>query len=189
MSLLLVQARIFANLAHATQRYGTQPYVVHLDRVVELLKQTGYGDNEPLLVAGYLHDILEDTSMTTAEVEAQFGEHIRKTVELVTDPPGVNRKERKAKLYQKLADQPEAMAIKLADRCANLENCLEDTAKGDPRSKLGMYFKEKDGFEALRVGLNYTFNKELWKHLDFLFSLAPNGMKLAWCPAFAPSKP
>jgi (p)ppGpp synthase/HD superfamily hydrolase len=46
---------------HGEQRYGDHPYGVHLDAVVEILREYGH---EALVPAGYLHDTLEDTDAT-----------------------------------------------------------------------------------------------------------------------------
>jgi guanosine-3',5'-bis(diphosphate) 3'-pyrophosphohydrolase len=92
------QARIFAIAAHAEQKYGHHPYSFHLDAVAALASPYG----EEAVVVAYLHDTAEDTQITIAEVESKFGSKVAACVSLLTDEPGANRKERKAKAYAKL---------------------------------------------------------------------------------------
>ncbi|NJK44821.1 MAG: hypothetical protein HC933_11530 [Pleurocapsa sp. SU_196_0] len=70
----LRQARTLALEAHADQRYGDQPYVVHLERVVSVLEQFGVtpetSSGEALLCAAWLHDSLEDTNLEATRIEA-----------------------------------------------------------------------------------------------------------------------
>ena len=53
--------RSFAIAAHGDQRYGDQPYAVHLDRVAGLLAEHGHAEVVPV---GFLHDVLEDTEVS-----------------------------------------------------------------------------------------------------------------------------
>ena len=120
------QARSFAIAAHGEQKYGDYPYSYHLDAVAAIAAR--YGD-EAAIVA-YLHDTVEDTNATLAEVERQFGPKIAACVALLTDEPGANRKERKAKTYAKLAQVSGptelALLVKVADRLANVRACIQD---------------------------------------------------------------
>jgi len=146
MTDVVQRARAFAVKAHADQRYGDAPYVVHLDAVVALLSPY----DEAHRVAGYLHDAVEDTPATVAEIEAQFGGPVARWVALLTDEPGSNRKERKAKTYAKLANvvhpgpDSGALVVKAADRLANVRACgCEANA-----NKLAMYRAEHAAFRA-----------------------------------------
>lgn len=123
LAALKQQARAFALAAHGAQQYGDQPYSHHLDAVAALVEP--YGD-EAAAVA-YLHDTVEDTAATLAEIEHCFGPHVSACVALLTDEPGASRKERKAKTYAKLAAQGSlelALLVKAADRLANVRACI-----------------------------------------------------------------
>jgi hypothetical protein len=85
-------ARTYAIAMHGDQKYGPHPYVHHLDAVVALLQPYG----EKARVVGYLHDVVEDTDATVADVQERFGDLVARCVSLLTDAPGANRKERKA---------------------------------------------------------------------------------------------
>ncbi len=119
-------ARNFAMTAHGDQRYGAHPYVVHLDAVAQLALP--YGDDAMRIA--YLHDTVEDTDVTVDQVAALFGPHVAACVALLTDQPGANRKERKAKTYARLAEVSGplelALIVKAADRLANVRACVAD---------------------------------------------------------------
>lgn len=91
-------ARDFSIAAHGDQRYGVNPYSVHLDAVTEIVSPYG----EDAQVIAYLHDVVEDTPVKIDVIREQFGDKIAACVSLLTDEPGVNRKERKARTNAKL---------------------------------------------------------------------------------------
>lgn len=158
------RARAFAVAAHGEQKYGEQPYVVHLDAVAALL--TPFGEEAQTL--GYLHDVLEDTVTTSEELRREFGDCITHLVGLLTDEPGVNRKERKARTNAKLADvagdSELALVVKAADRLANLRESAQTTAG----SKLKMYAREHAAFRqaVYRPGLC----DEFWREMDAILN-------------------
>ncbi len=167
-------ARDFAIQAHGGQRYGEHPYEHHLDAVVALLGP--HGDDAQ--VTGYLHDVVEDTTVPLDRIEAEFGLLVRNCVALLTDEPGADRAEKKerthAKLAQVAAGSPEALAliVKAADRLANLRECATGIARGDERSarKLARYRTEHAAFRAAvhRQGLC----EEWWSEIESLIHLA-----------------
>lgn len=117
---LVERARAFALAAHGGQRYGEEPYAVHLDAVARLAEP--YGVEAQVL--GYLHDVAEDTEVGFEQIRDTFGLHAAHCVALVTDCPGATRAERKALTNAKLAEVDEALQValivKAADRLANL---------------------------------------------------------------------
>lgn len=119
-------ARTYAVEMHADQKYGAHPYVHHLDAVVTLLLPYGVQAQ----VIGYLHDVVEDTEATVADVQSRFGDLVARCVALLTDAPGANRKERKAKTYAALSQvsgaEELALVVKAADRLANVRACVAD---------------------------------------------------------------
>jgi guanosine-3',5'-bis(diphosphate) 3'-pyrophosphohydrolase len=154
------QARAFAISAHGEQKYGDRPYSFHLDAVAAIAKPYG----EDAVVVAFLHDTVEDTQATIQEVEAKFGPKVAACVSLLTDEPGANRKERKAKTYAKLAEvhgpNELALVVKAADRLANVRACLADRK----RAMWELYRSEHPVFKqaAYRVGLS----ESLWSELD-----------------------
>lgn len=150
----------FAVDAHGDQKYGDQPYEVHLKAVAEIAAP--YGDDAQAIA--YLHDVAEDTATTLDIIRHHFGDLIASHVALLTDEAGSNRKERKAKTNAKLKaveeDHQFALIVKAADRLAN----LRASTNSSDSSKLQMYRREQDAFReaAFRPGLC----DELWNEMD-----------------------
>lgn len=95
----LILARHFAMGAHREQMYGDKPYVVHLDAVADVLREVGTSDHSRLYDVAYLHDVMEDCGITRATIARLFGDGVAEIVELVTDKPGKNRRERHEATY------------------------------------------------------------------------------------------
>lgn len=148
----------FAEKWHAGQTYGNDSYVRHLKDVVEVLKSWGFANDEPTLIAGIFHDILEDTKATKEDLLQVYNSYVvYNAVRLVTDPDGVNRAARKQALYAQYEDQSStamsvliAARVKLADRYCN----HRETINTKDRDKMEMYVKEFPEF--LRVFTKYS---------------------------------
>lgn len=138
-------AQKFASISHAAvgQTYDNKPYSEHLQAVVDILMDFGEY-SRTILAAGWLHDLVEDTGISLETVKDLFGNDIATLVGALTDEPGLNRKERKAKTYQKIRETPGAIQIKLADRLANVRQGL---ASNNRRMFL-MYLNEMPTFCA-----------------------------------------
>ena len=82
------------------------------------------GQPSPLVVAGVLHDVLEDTDVTAGELEATFGTEIADIVGALTQDPSITKyRPRKAALRaQILKAGPDAAAVSLADKIAKLQS-------------------------------------------------------------------
>jgi hypothetical protein len=120
----------FAKVAHEgqTRKGSSEPYFQHVHRVAQSLRAEGWGS--PVVAAGYLHDVVEDTDATIEDIHELFGERVAEYVEILTDPPKSkrfpNRKARKAEVVRKLSQAPyHARAIKLADIEDNLRSVEE----------------------------------------------------------------
>lgn len=163
--MLVDDARAFAVQAHGAQLYGAHPYSVHLDAVAELVGPFG----ETAQVVAYLHDAVEDTQLSLEDVRTKFGELVAECVGLLTDAPGANRKERKAKTYARLASvsgQAElALVVKAADRLANVRACVREGNVGLWR----VYHGEHEAFRAAAYRAGQCDG--IWRELDQL--LAP----------------
>jgi len=141
--------------------YGQHRYSHHLDAVAELARP--YGDDAQTVA--YLHDVKEDVEGMTLELLREpFGDEVTEAVDLLSDPPGATRKERKAKAYARLAVTSSRLAliVKPCDRLANLRACVAD---GNARL-LEVYRSEHPAFReaAYRPGLC----DEIWSELDEL---------------------
>jgi len=151
------RAREYAVEAHRGQQYGTKPYHVHLDAVVEVLRRFGHRDLETL-AAGYLHDVLEDTETEFHALSREFGEVVAALVDACTDGAGANRAERKERPYRLIPKTPGALLVKLADRIANVEASRESGSR-----LLSMYRKEHPEFERRLRGPSAA--EPMWAHL------------------------
>jgi len=136
-----------------------QYLIKHAMRVAERLRKLGLP--EYVVIAGLMHDVIEDTGATFAEINERFGYQIACLTYSVTDEPGKNRRERKEKTFPKIMSNQHSILIKLCDRIDNVEQCL---LKGD--DKINMYRKEHNQFrDALRCK---SGAEELWTELDAL---------------------
>jgi (p)ppGpp synthase/HD superfamily hydrolase len=154
------ESRMVSIQAHGNQTYDDiYPYKKHLDDVVEVLKRFGYAGK--YLVAGYLHDIIEDTSLSYNKVKKFYGYEVAEMVYCVTDELGRNREEKKRKTLPKTASNPDAIIVKLADRIANIEH----------GGKIDMYAKEYSQFKGA-LHLNSPKGSEpMWEHLETLLKI------------------
>jgi len=151
-------AREFAIRAHADQKYANGPYVAHLDAVVDVLKEFGHFD-QALLDAAYLHDVLEDTDTDAGDLCNWFYAETIELVVAVTDQPGRNRAERHAATYPRIAANPKAVTLKLADRIANVRASIKMVGHG------AMYGDEYPAFKAALQGEHHG---AMWRELDRL---------------------
>src|SRR5438128_11470606 len=82
------EALSFAVQAHGAakqERKGTDfPYVSHPIRVAEILDR--FGCSEDVIVAGFLHDAIEDANITAEEIGAAFSQRVAALVTAVSEP-------------------------------------------------------------------------------------------------------
>jgi len=139
MSYRVEQALRMAAVAHAgqTRRSSHVPYVGHAFAVAWILDRAGF--DEDTVVAGLLHDVVEDTQITLEEIASRFGPHVAGLVgvcsEKKTDTEGRKRPwiDRKRDHLNALASAPiEARAIILADKLHNLISIEIDLQEGRP---------------------------------------------------------
>ncbi len=122
----LLRAAEFAAHAHRTQRDKGElggPYVNHLIEVARLLAEAGAP--HPVVLAGLLHDTVEDTDVTEAELADRFGAEVAALVAEVTDDKSLPKAERKALQVAKAPHKsPGGKMIKLADKTSNLRRLI-----------------------------------------------------------------
>jgi (p)ppGpp synthase/HD superfamily hydrolase len=122
----------FAIRAHGaqTRKGGDIPYVSHVLAVASLVLEAG-GD-EDMAIAGLLHDTIEDTDVTAADIESEFGSRVAFIVEGCTDtdempkPPWRPRKERYIAHMQSPETPDDVLAVSLADKLHNARSILAD---------------------------------------------------------------
>jgi (p)ppGpp synthase/HD superfamily hydrolase len=114
-------------------RWDGAPFILHPLAVASLLANTGQDD--PVVVAGALHDILEKTDTTREELEQLVGPEIAAIVAAVTEDPSIeDYVERKRELRERTArGGPGALAVAAADKVANVRDLrAQVTLRGAP---------------------------------------------------------
>jgi (p)ppGpp synthase/HD superfamily hydrolase len=109
------------------------PYVSHLAGVTVVLARHGFDDE--VIAAGALHDAVEDTEATLAELAAEFGTRVAELVAHCSEPDkSLSWEQRKADYLARFPGKPwAAQAITLADKIDNLESILVCARQhGDP---------------------------------------------------------
>jgi guanosine-3',5'-bis(diphosphate) 3'-pyrophosphohydrolase len=117
----------FIEEKHSNQvRASGEPYITHPIEVALTLAQMGLDINT--VVAGLLHDVLEDTQTTYQELEEKFGKQVASIVQGVTKLGKLEFRdiqEQKAENYRKLilatARDLRVILVKLADRLHNMK--------------------------------------------------------------------
>ena len=125
--LVLQKAYVFAGKAHKGQvRRSGEPYLSHPLEVTDFLADMKL--DRTTLVAALLHDVLEDTDATAADIRENFGKEVADLVEGVTKisrvqevSPEVRRAETIRKIILAMTDDIRVIFIKLADRIHNLK--------------------------------------------------------------------
>jgi GTP diphosphokinase / guanosine-3',5'-bis(diphosphate) 3'-diphosphatase len=115
-----------AESCHAGQmRKSGDPYLVHPLRVARML--AGLGLDTPSVVAGILHDTVEDSELTVVELTERFGREIALLVDGVTKLgkiPYLSRRENQAVSFRKLlvamSRDIRVLLVKLCDRVDNM---------------------------------------------------------------------
>src|SRR4051794_39580089 len=114
----------FVAQAHAGQKYGEEPYVNHVRRVAERLREHG----EWAVMAGLLHDWLEDCAGDLGYLYDQGYPDI--VIEAV-DAVSLREHEQYDDLIMRAAAHPLGCLVKLCDNADNMSR-LDDLAKTDP---------------------------------------------------------
>jgi (p)ppGpp synthase/HD superfamily hydrolase len=182
----------FAAKHHDRQvRKGTKlPYLTHPANVAVIL--TRYDRDEQTVVAGILHDVVEDCvrdgytkEMLEQRIGDKFGEHVLETVLAVThrrlndEGEELSSDERKTDYLERLVDAPEsALWVCAADKVHNANSILSDLRRtSDPGSVWSRFSVGKAGtvrwyrqvLERLReLGFNEPIVAELAEAVDEL---------------------
>ena len=128
-------------------RASGEPYVLHPLEVALVLSEMKL--DSTAIAAGLLHDAVEDTPVTTADITAKFGEQVAHIVEGVTKIDKIefaNREDRQAENVRKMllamVSDVRVVLIKLADRLHNmrtLEHLPQEKRQSIARETLDIY--------------------------------------------------
>ena len=159
-----------APLAHRgqTRADGVTPYIFHPMRVEQLVASWGAKDLHPwwepgaeellrMRAAALMHDIVEDTTYSLETLDGfGFSHELLDLVDLLTKPdsgpagPGY---------YKRIATSQEALVVKCADRCSNLEDAIKSVKDGDDVERWRAY-AEKTARDVLPL-----YEELQWSHL------------------------
>lgn len=128
---LAERARRFATKAHGAidqrRKYTNAPYIVHPQAVMEIVSSVPH--DEAMLAAAWLHDTVEDTPTTLADIESHFGAEVAGLVGMLTNVSvgsADNRYQRKNRdRHHSASASPQAKTIKLADLIDNTRSLLQ----------------------------------------------------------------
>jgi len=142
---LFVKAVAFAAEKHRNQRRkdaDASPYINHPITLANVLANEGGISDISILCAAVLHDTIEDTNTTAAELEDIFGKKITTIVLEVTDDKGLDKDVRKQKqIEHALHISREAKLVKLADKISNLRDILTSPPADWPGERKQTYFE------------------------------------------------
>ncbi|WP_298191244.1 HD domain-containing protein [Novosphingobium sp.] len=123
---LVLDAAAFAADKHRRQRRKdaeATPYINHPLALATILAREGGVTDAEVIAAALLHDTVEDTETTLAELEARFGSVVAAMVAEVTDDKALPKAVRKQLQIAHAAHKsPGAKLVKLADKIANLRD-------------------------------------------------------------------
>ncbi|MCK6639973.1 MAG: HD domain-containing protein [Bacteroidia bacterium] len=121
------QALVFASRAHAGQhrKDGRTPYINHPIEVMNLVTEYCSDPDEEVLIAALLHDVVEDTMITDAEIRAAFGARVARLVAELTDDKTLSKEERKRlQLSEVHLLSNDGKLLRLCDKICNVYDII-----------------------------------------------------------------
>ena len=162
---LVMRAAQFAADRHKAQRRkgaAREPYVNHVLEVAMLLAQASDGKDPDLVVAGLLHDLVEDQGVSADEVATKFGVGVAALVLEVTEDKSLPTAERRRLQIAHAAHKsPRARMLKIADVVSNLRALRQSPPADWPADRQQQYLQWAHDLVAGCRGIN--------AHLDRAF--------------------
>lgn len=172
MSLVqILRAASFAAEKHKSQRRkdrAASPYINHPLAVAETLGRHGVTD--PVAIqAALLHDTVEDTETSRAELDAEFGEEVTAVVMEVTDDKSLPKEQRKRlQIEHAPAISDAAKLVKLGDKICNARDVSENPPADWSEERRREYLEWTRQVVAGCRGVN----ADLERHFDELLEAA-----------------
>lgn len=171
------KALAFAARAHRAvkqERKGTDfPYIAHPIRVAEILDR--FGCDEDVIVAGFLHDTIEDANVTEDEISTAFTPRIAALVAAVSEQdkslPWKTRKQHTIEHLEGESD-PQVLALAAADKLDNVR-AITDTLRHLGPEKTWALFNAKQQEQhwyyrrVVEILLGKEPSNRLFRTLDF----------------------
>ncbi len=166
---MLLKAVRFAAHQHRYQRRkdkDASPYINHPIEVAEIMANVGDVSDLPALLAGILHDTVEDTDTTFADLEEAFGREVRSLVEEVTDDKTLPKGVRKQLQVEHAPDlSSRAKQVKIADKICNVHDVTHTPPPHWPLERRRDYLrwaaKVVEGCGGANAKLEDRFGREL----------------------------
>lgn len=165
----ILRAAEFAALKHREQRRkdpASSPYINHPLNVAAVLADAGGVEDADLLIAAILHDTVEDTQTTPAELRAHFGDAVEHLVAEVTDDKSLPKEKRKELQVAHAPHKSDAAKqLKLADKICNVRDMTDDSPAGWPPARKVQYLdwatKVISGCRGVNPELERLFDEEM----------------------------
>jgi len=165
----LIQAYHFSAQKHTNQRRKDEdksPYINHPIHVADILSKAGVTDMN-IIIAGILHDTLEDTKCDKKELTCEFGDVVSDMVSECSDDKSLHKIKRKQlQIEHTKTASMGAQLVKLADKYSNLSDLMKNPPSKWSKEEIYGYFV-----------WSYCVCKNVWHindylrdHLSFLFS-------------------
>ncbi|HEX5803297.1 MAG TPA: bifunctional (p)ppGpp synthetase/guanosine-3',5'-bis(diphosphate) 3'-pyrophosphohydrolase [Azospira sp.] len=160
---LIRDAYAFAEAAHSGQkRYSGEPYITHPLAVAGALAE--WRMDGQAVIAALLHDVMEDTGVSKAEIARRFGKQVAELVDGLSKLDKIefqSHQEAQAENFRKMlmamARDLRVVLIKLADRLHNLQTMSH--VRLDKRRRIATETLEIYAPIANRLGLNKVFRE------------------------------
>ena len=134
MTDLVSEAIVFSTMAHdgMRRRKSESPYILHPMEVAAIIGTMT--DDQEVIAAGLLHDVVEDAGITIEEVGEKFGRRVMELVASETEnkredlPPEDTWKIRKEETLQKLKESEDisVLMIWIGDKLSNIRTIYRD---------------------------------------------------------------
>ena len=161
-----IDAVAFAAEKHRDQRrkdHRSSPYINHPIALAHVLAFEANVTDPVVLIAAVLHDTIEDTGTTVAELAERFGAEVAEIVNEVTDDKSLPKERRKQAQIQHAPHLScRARLVKLADKICNLRDVAHNPPKDWSLERRHKYFdwaKEViDGLRGLHARMEALFD-------------------------------
>ncbi len=154
----LLKALAFAADKHRNQRRKdavASPYINHPIAVATVLAAEGGVSDEATLMAAALHDTVEDTQTTFAELEKHFGTEVTGLVRELTDDKSLEKAERKRlQIEHSGHSSVRAKQLKIADKICNIRDITNSPPVDWPLQRRREYMEWSEQVVAGCRGVN-----------------------------------
>lgn len=173
-------ARLLDAIAFAAERHKDQrrkdvrqtPYINHPLALARMLACEGGITDVEVLMAAVLHDTVEDTETTEADLRERFGDRVADMVMEVTDDKNLPKARRKALQVEHAHLKSDGAAlVKLVDKTCNLADIASSPPAGWSLERRREYFdwakRVVDGLPPVSVALRRCFDTAFARKSEF----------------------